>query len=404
MTTLLEAFEPHLGNLVIDSGFVDRIYKYQTWYLNRDAEHLAFFGSNLIGVHAIQFRTSDTQRFYRDVLRMDYVEIERAMKTVTTIEQKFKVTSDAFNLTIMYLIHRVGISGKLAESKKKRGVYDLALIFFYRCIAIRQSEYFHIPADPKIAQAAYAELSNRFLIKQLGSWKAVMDYRAKELIDPKGLHYQNLLSFKDDEMVTRAIADSENRIRDMYKNYCAVFYNSHAEGSRINVASSTQIDPEGVEHLKEKVKHTEQAVNYLRTILHDDKSFVKQPLVDVILRINTNTSQRMLVHTLKWLSHHVNTTQWHHDVDAFTKAVVVYSFYLLQAAELSHSRDLPAVLVTLKNLYLSTRSVDPDLEEIRRLGEKLFKAANGKTNKSLMMATRTALILYITLRVITQEK
>lgn len=403
MTSLNDVFEEVLGDVVIDQKLVDAVFRYQTDFLNKDAEHLAFFGSNLIGVHAIRFRTSDAVKFFRDVLKMDYVTMERALKTVTTIVQEYKVTSDAMNLTLMYLIHRIGTAGKLSEKARKRGMYDTALIFFYRCIAIRQSEYFHFPADPKIAQAAYAALSNKFLIKKLGTWKAVMEYRATELLDPKGLHYTKLISFTDDMAVTYAISDSENRVRNLYKAYCAVFHKAHSEGDRIDSASATQLDLEGVEKLRERIHATEQGINYLRMTVHDRHSFVKMELIDVILKINTNTSQRMLTATLTWLSVHINDQKWHGKIDDYLRLIVIHSFHLLEEMDMKGLRDYPALLIALKNLYLSTRSQDRELLEIRKLGDSLLKAANGSMNNSLMMSTRTATILYITLFAMAQR-
>lgn len=188
MITLKEVLDDQFKDVVFDKRLMDAIYRYQVEFLNRNSEHLAFFGSNLIGVHAIRFRVADTLKFYKDVVDVDYLELERALKKVTTISQEFKIISDAFNLTMMYMVHRLATSPKLTDTQKKRAIYDMALVFFYRCIAVRQSDYFHFPADPKIAQAAYAKLSNKFLIKKVGTWRAVMEYRAKELVDPKGLH------------------------------------------------------------------------------------------------------------------------------------------------------------------------------------------------------------------------
>jgi hypothetical protein len=62
------------------------------------------------------------------------------------------------------------------------------------------------------------------------------------------------------------------------------------------------------------------------------------------------------------------------------------------------------LMVTLKNLYLSTRSTDPELLKIRKLGQELVKASAGKVNSSLEMATRSSLILYITLRAFVLSK
>lgn len=400
MITLKEVLDDQFKDVVFDKRLMDAIYRYQVEFLNRNSEHLAFFGSNLIGVHAIRFRVADTLKFYKDVVDVDYLELERALKKVTTISQEFKIISDAFNLTMMYMVHRLATSPKLTDTQKKRAIYDMALVFFYRCIAIRQSDYFHFPADPKIAQAAYAKLSNKFLIKKVGTWRAVMEYRAKELVDPKGLHYQALVVFMDDTAITYAISDSENRIRDLYKNYYKVFHQAYTEGNKITSTSSTMIDAEGVEKVREKINSTEQYVSYIRTAILDKPSFVRSDLIEAIVSINTNTSQRMLTFTLGWLSDQYNNPKYHLKIDEYIRLIVIHSFHLLSESDPKILKDYPSLLLLLKNLYLSTRSSDEDLLKIRKLGDELIKAANGSINNSLAMATRTSTILYITLRAI----
>lgn len=400
IVTLKDVLDVHFKDVKFDKRLIDAVYRYQVEFLNRSTEHLDFFGSNLIGVHAIRFRVADTLKFYKEVAQIDYLSLEKDLKRVTTIVQEFKITSDALNLTLMYMMHRILTSSKLSEAQKARGAYDTALVFFYRCIAIRQSDYFHFAADPKVAQAAYADLSNKFLIKQLGSWRAVMEYRAKELCDPKGLHYKNIVAFEDDSQIVYAISDSENRIRDLYKNYCAAFHKAYAEGSRVTTTSSTIVDMEGVEKVREKVKSTEQYVGYIRSAVLDSPSFVRPELVEVVISINTNTSQRMLSSTLSWMSENYNQPKWHLKIDTYLRLIIVHSFYLLNESGASEMKDYPSMLSSLKNLYLSTRSSDKELLEIRKLGDELIKAANGHVNNSLAMATRTATILYITLRAV----
>lgn len=401
--TLKDAFDEVMGDLVINQALISKIYTYQIKYLNKNEEHLAFFASNLIGVHVVRFGDLEILKFFREVLNIDYQEVERQVRKVTTIDHDYKVGGDIFNLTIMYMIHRILTSPKLSDTQKKRGSYDMALVFFYRCLAIRQSEYFPFPADPKIAQAAYARLSNRFMIKKLGSWQKVMDHHAKHLLEkePGGLHLKNLTRFVDDTMVVYAVTNSEGGIRDMYKNYTAVFHQTNDEGERIGSSSSTQIDLEGVEKVKEKVKSVEMYTNYLRSTVVDKDSFVRKDLMVAILEINGNASQRILNHTLTWMSDNYNSPKYHNLIDEWLALVVVHSFHLLKETSADSIRDYASMLLLLKNMYLSTRSTDKDLIRIRDLGEKVVKEANGKINSSLLMATRTSVILYMTIRAIT---
>jgi hypothetical protein len=399
---LKDAFDAVMGDLAITPAFIGKIYTYQIRYLNKNEEHLTFFASNLIGVHVVRFGDLEILKFFREVLDIDYQETEREIRKVTTIDHDYKVGGDIFNLTMMYVIHRILTSSKLSETQKKRGAYDMALVFFYRCLAIRQSEYFPFPADPKIAQAAYARLSNRFMVKKLGSWQKVMDHHAKHLIEkePKGLHLKNLIRFVDDTSIVYSVTNSEGGIRDMYKNYTAVFHQTREEGERFGSSASTQIDLEGVEKVKEKIKSVEMYTNYLRSIVVDKESFVRRDLISVVLEINGNASQRIVTHTLGWISDNYNHAKHHSLIDEWMTLVIVHSFHLLKETSADSIKDYAGMLLTLKNLYLSTRSTDKDLMRIRDVGEKIVKEANGKINSSLSMATRTSVILYLTLRAV----
>lgn len=396
--TLKAALDELCKDVVFDTALINQVYKFHTRFLNQSQEYLSFFAGNLIGVHVVRWRVADTQRFMNEVLKLDHLHVEKEIDTVTTIDHSYPIESDALNLVLMYMIHRFISNPKLNDSQRQRGAYDVALIFFCRCLVIRQSDYFNFPADPHIAQAAYAELSNKFLIKQLGSWIKVLDYRASDLSSPRGIHYNSLLLFEDDDRVTYAIGDSENRIRELYKGYSHVFHNTYSTGGRIGTIASTIIDVEGVEKIREKSRHTDQAIMLIQSILPDVKSFVKLELVQIIVEINTNTSQRMLVQVLNWLSGRYMDTQWHRKVEEFIRLTIMHSYHLVDKMGVEEAADLASVLVTLKNLYLSTRSSDPELMKIRKLGETLIKQASGPVNPSLEMATRTSVILYITLR------
>lgn len=404
MASLKEVFDDIFKDVKFDKALLDRLYRYHTRFLNQSSEYLSFFASNLLGVHVVRFRVVDIRTFYQDVLDIDYLHVKKEVLRVTTINHEFKISSDDMNLTLMYLIHRIGTEMGLSEAQRKRGCYDAALIFFYRCLVIRQSDYFHFPADKAIAQAAYANLSNKFLIKKLGSWKAVVDYRAKDLIDPEGLHLKNLLHFENDDMVTYAISDGENRIRELYKNYYQVFIEAYESGTGISSSSATMIDAEGVEKLKEKTKNTEQVVALIQNIVHDRHSFIKEELIKVITDINTNTSRKMLLQVLEWLSDNAMDPKHHKKIDEFVRLTIVHSYHLLTEMGQAELGNLASLMITLKNLYLSTRSTDQELTKIRSLGQDLIRQAAGKVNSSLEMATRTSVILYISLRAFVSTK
>lgn len=403
VVTLADVFDPMFKDVKFDTKYAAKLYRWQIQFLNKSQEYMAFFGSNLIGVHVVQWRTSDSVNFTQELTEVEFPYLESEVKRVTTVDHDYVIQFDPLNLLFMYIAHRCLTSPYLSKTDRTRAAYDAILVFFYRALVLRQSEWFHFPADPKIAQAAYGELSKKFLIKKLGSWKALMEYRAKEMLNPSLGHYQDIVDFKDDVRIGYAIGDGENRIREMYKIYYGVLDNMVKRGEKIQTSSSTFIDPDGVETLKDKVKHTEQAVNTLRQMIIDAPSFLNYELASIVLDINQNTSQRMLIGTLTWLSDNYNKPTHHAKIDEYITLITVHSYHLLRESKHINSRDYATVLIDLKNLYLSTRSTDKDLLRIRVLGDQLIKAANGSINKSLAMATRTATILYITMRTLISE-
>lgn len=406
MLGLKQTFDEHFAHVKFDNKLAHAVYRYQLGYVNSSPEYFEFFGSNLLGVHVIRFKDSDVLRFFNDVLDVDYQALSEGIRKVDTINHEYKISGDILNLTLMYVIHRFLTAATLNDTQRHRGAYDTALIFFYRCVAAITSDWFRYPADPKIAQAAYAALSNKFLIKKLGSWSKVMDYRAEELLSKRGgIHLQNLINFTDDVAIVYAINDSQGRIKDLIKNYYSEFAKVHSEGQNIAVTTGTYLDADGEETIKEKTRSAESYVAYMLQAVVDEHTFIKDDLVGVISRINTNTSFRMVRSTLQWMHEHQNDQKYHKDITEFMSLVIVQSLHLIQYnMNARNLRDYPYILHNLKNLYLSTRTVDPEIEKIRDIGYKLIKAANGKGSKSLILSTRTSIILYVTLRALVGQQ
>ena len=398
-------FDEHFKHVKFDGRLAKDIYKYQIGYLNQNHEHLEFFGSNLLGVHVVRYKDSDVLKLF-NLLDVDLLQLSESIKQVDDVNQEFKISSDVFNLTCMYLIHKFLTASTLNDNQRFRAAYDCAVIFYYRCIAALMSYYFRYPTDPKVAQAAYANLSNKFLIKRLGSWHRVVDYRANALVNKKSLHYKTLFSFNNDTGIVNVLGDSQGRIRDMIKNYCKEFYKVNEEGSNIGTTSGTMINQDGEESNREKTKSVETVIVYLQSIISDKRTFIKEDLVKIITSTNSNTSYRMIKACLEWLSDSTSDPKRHEQVNEFITRVVIYTYYLIDK-HMRHrsSSDYVYILNELKNLYLSTRNQDDDLIKIRKLGDQLIRASSKtKISNGLVLATRISIILYISLRAIIGQR
>lgn len=398
--TIKQVFDKHFAKVKIDTSLAKKLYGFRVWFVNQNSNHLEFFGSNLLGVHVLQFRDSDYYRFFSDILEVDHDLLKDELHALEAIDPSYKVSSDIYNLTCFYLMHRFYVENQLTDKVRENATTDVALLFFYRCTQALMSAYFRYPADPKLAQAAFARLSHKFLIKKLGTWGKVMEFRAKELFEKTSIHLPMMKTFSVDESIIYAINDSQGRIRSMMKSYSEVFYSAYEEDDRIGSSSSIVTDLEGEESVKQKTKSVESVVTYMRQILIDENAFINKACIDVIQSVNKNTSPRMIENTLRYICVSYKDNVKSKQMDEFVTATIVYSFYLIDNEIKPKSyRDLPVILSKLKNLYLSTRSEDEDLLKVCDEALAIVKdSVKGQTyHRSLLMATRTSVILYISL-------
>lgn len=403
--TLKSVFDSIMSDVRFDTKFANKVNRYQVGFINRNQDHLEFFGGNLLGVQVIRFKDSDVTKFFDEVLEVDYDYVKQKVRQVQTIDHDYKVAGDVLNLTLFYLIHRCLTSDNLTNDKKMRAALDVALIFFYRSICAVHSYYFKYPFDPRIAQEAYRRLSGKFLIKQLGSWNEVMLYRAHSLLDRNSVHLNVINKFDDDDKIVYMIADSQGRIKDLVKNYAIELYKTHEEGANIATTSSTGKNMEGEESIKDRTEGAQGYVIWMKSVLSDRSDFIKNDLISVISSISSNTSTRVIKNTLNWLVDNYQVTKYSKDIDTFVGNVVIQSLYMIEnSIPLHKRRDTAYVLKTIKDLYLSTRTTDKDILDIRKIGDKLVRAANGRVSKSLILATRTSIILYITIRMMAKNK
>lgn len=401
---LVDSLGECLAHVKWDDQLAKELYLFRVQYVTKSREHMEFFGGNTLGVQIVHFKDADRNKFL-DIFDLNYDDLKYAIKNATNIVHKYLVAGDPLNLLMMYTIHRYTVERNISEKTRKQAKHDTASIFFQRCIAILLSDYFHYPADPKIAQTAYSNLSKKFLIKELGSWNRVIDYRADALIAKSSPHVKTFERFDDGNKIQYAVKDSQGRIKSLILGYYSELETVRIEGGAIGITKSTSTNEEGDEVLSVKTKSPENHVYYLRQVLTDPQTFVVEELLKVVGKNNTNTSVRAVRSVLVWMSENFSSPKHHKLIDDFVvKTVVQAVFFLNTVIEPTKQQDLAYVITQLKNLFLSTRSVDPDLLELREIGEKIVVLSQGKLSTSLMMATRTAVVIFICLRFLTANK
>lgn len=397
-------FDPLFQSVKFNAARAKAFSRFQTGFVNKNEEHMLFFGGNLLGVQVVRFTLSDYHTFFDEVAGVDAQAAIAAVKADKDIPANFKVASDEFNLVCFYCAYRFLTSPDLDQKAKTEAATNALLIFHYKIITSLMAHYFRYPADPEIAQAAYSALSARFLIKKLGSWQEVFLYRTAEILKSSSIHSKVLKTFDEDLEIIYLVGDSQGRIRDMVKNITDVFMKVHVSGERVDVSTMHEITLDGQETLKDRIHGPSNYEKYLLSVISDPHTFIKEELFSVVLQVMPAVSAKMFRAYLLWLTAQVHGPH-HKDLEHFIQNMMVYTIdYLNRNGQLlKQTKDITSVLVDIRNLFLSSRSADEHLKKIRDDGTKLILGFDKTLGETQTAALRTSAILYLCIRAFTKQ-
>jgi hypothetical protein len=396
MATLATIFGELGKGLSIDQTLVRRLHNYQIAFVNRNSDHVAFFGGNLLGVHPVRFRTSDRELWFDSVVKIDEQELRDAILTCPDIDPSFKVSSDTFNQSCLWLLHAIAVS-KLDEKQKHQALLDTALIMQYKLISSLMAHYFPYPADESVAIATYAELSRKFALKVYGSWGALLHARAEDIISPGSIHFRTYREYNNDKAVVYMANDIQGRLRETVNSLSEVFYRVKETGSKFTLVSAT-MERDGLLVVKDKHSNYQTYTRYLKEVMSDKPSFVRSELTSIIADAMHTMPARLMVEVLGWMSDHHDGK--HPEVDALVDGVLNHAYdYVTHNRSFNSARvDLPLLLTRLRALYMASRMADPALIECKTLANAIVAKAVKTQNPSILASLRTGLQLYVVIR------
>ena len=102
--SLAEVFDRHFAKVKFDNKYAVSFYKYHISMSTSSAEHIQFFGGNLLGVQTLRYLPRDVKRFFDTVVGVDYDDLEYDIRQLKTIYHENSISGDIMNLTIFYII------------------------------------------------------------------------------------------------------------------------------------------------------------------------------------------------------------------------------------------------------------------------------------------------------------
>lgn len=387
-------FDKHCAHLKFDTRFANQIGAFATTFVTKNDDHINFFGSGLLGVYPVRWTDNvEKQTWIDDILRVDEIALESDLHALDSINQDYNVQSDLTNNSIIYLMHKFensDLAQRVVDEVKK----TLLSILLYKYISSIMSHYFKYPADESVARMTYNQLNNRFDIKRLGTWGALIAERAEDFTSSRSIHRNTIEKMNDDEAVSYALSDTQTRIREVIKSYSTVFYQVRDTDSR-SFTTSSMIQLEDGLVVKDVKREFNRFSRHIHQVCRNKADFVRTDAVNIVLSIMTAANPEVVKGTLAYISDVYDDPRKKHIVK-FVDETILYGLNFIHERKLKTS-DLANVLSKLRAMFTGSRISDNQVLELRKLGDRIVVEAR-PASKYPPAAERTAVLLYIILR------
>lgn len=372
-------------------------------YVNRNPDHASFFGGNLLGVQVVKFLPGDVDVIFDTILDCNEGTLQDLIYECKDINKDFEVSSNAFNVACMWICHKIANSGLPAEIVRQ-GLIDMLTYLQIKFVTGRLFRLFPWPADPDIAKATYESLTNKYAIKEHGTWMKWLIYRSSEIIQPTSRTWKAIQSFDNNYEVVIGLNTTQGQVRSMLKFYRRAMETIRVVGGKIVSKSSTTVGHDGEEILRDKNNSVQKYLQYLRSVAVDKTSFVRQELVSLICDIVPSAQSKYLVSALNHISANYYKRE-HAEYERLFELLLVHSFDYLNSTRTAvrNSKGLGDMLIKLRGAYTAARSSDPDLLDLRQSFEAVIKPAVDSRTPAVLASVRTAVMLYLIARAYTMK-
>lgn len=396
-------FDEHCEGLKINRRFVKEIHSLQLNFVSRNNDHVDFFGSPLLGVYPIHYKPIDRERWLNDLLEIEEGDVASDIRELGTVDQNWVRASDVVNLSSVWLLHQLHHNNDLSARDKETAMMDVVLMLQYKFISSIMTHFFPYPADEGVALATHARLNYKYDIKTHGSWGALLQARAKDVLSKGGIHYSTFVRMDDDAAVVYMISDIQARLREIVKKVTKVFYEVRDSNSRISSTSSVVELDDGLT-LKDQTRDSTTYIRYLHNVVDDKNTFIRAELLKVVKDAIPSMPDASLIEALEYCT--VNHgPRGDKKVSSLIDETLIHAFDYMrsQRGVMSSSADLASLVSSLRNLYMASRMSDPGLLKMRELATKITEKSIKSRNKAVIASVRTGIQIYLVLRAFTMR-
>lgn len=399
MASIKTIFDSHGSHVKFDKDLARKVTVYKKSFVNKNDDHIQFFGSNLTGVYPVRMTATDEMEWVVDILGLDSAEVKKEVKALPTINENWIRGTDVFTLSCFWMAYR-WLASNLGVKEKEQTLVDTIMVLHFRLVSSIMVHYFKYEVNKAIAQAVYDRLSLKFRLKAEGSWYGLLEYRSKDLLGVASIHLKTLQNFSPDEAIQYMITDTQGRMRDVVKNLWAVLDEVRQESKQS--VNRSMIDLDGDLAVRDVQSKLGSYKDYLMMVSVEAPAFIKEDLIELICDTMDTMPKTEFIDALKLVV--VLRNNKNKDINEMLDLTLVHVFeQFAKDRSLQRSiNDLPVLIAHMRSLYTSPRSKG-DVLKLRSGIEKLLKKYLKIKNHNNASAVRTGVLLYIVLRTFAKD-
>lgn len=361
-----ETMEKYYNKVIVDDELLSKVISTRLAWINKSPEYSEFLGSNYIGVHNVVYSEEDESIFFNDLLEIDQVLLKQDINNTKGIDKTFQVTSNPFYLTCVYFCYKT-YKSKLPNDKKILLIKNFYYFFAYKVITSIFSHFFskYKPTEPQMRMVV-ERMSNKFLLKRLGSWNEVLEYKAGSLL-PNGLHYQRLLKLNSDNIV-RIISTLQVELKDMIKNIYSILMEVNEDNESVKSASNSFIDESGNEKIQDITYNPDKYPTYLKSISGIPNDFVNYDLIYLIASLTNKLTEEQIKKMILLLTEFEKRD---YIIDVICKEC--FNYLYSKGIKSEYNRRITEVILHLKTYFNTSLANKDEMKKVRTLIDKMVR-------------------------------
>ena len=380
-------------------------------------QHPSALNSPYLGVVPMYFTKNDVAMLFT-IVGVEIHEVELIALESGVTEDDWVVSNDPYNLTVIYLIHRVLTESKLNDELKQSTSLALLKLLHYKFFTSVVNKSYPYGADESTMAYVINTMSKKYDIARIESWGALIAERCKQVLDPSSIHYKTFIEFEDDVAIILILSDCQTNLRQKLVRVNQLYYEAKESHNKISTYSSIDsIDGEKILAQTTEVFDSMNASMQQQILL--PSRFLDFELIEVLTSKYREVSSEIFRNVLTKFCEIVQTQRTDRtfkkrikttDPKTGDKVEVIASLSELVTLFLQktyrycmRSKDVDitskkSILVKVLNIYTSSQLVDEDIIQIKR--SFVYTVTKMEVSKRIatISAIATCLILYILLR------